>query len=506
MSNNKKFFITTTIPYVNGDPHVGHALEYVETDAMARYRRMLGEDVYFLSGTDENSLKNVQAAEKAGQPVKEFVEAKAKNFFNFKESLNISFDDFIRTTEDRHFAGAKKLWLACNPKDIYKKKYKGLYCVGCEVFYAESELENGVCPEHKKAPEIVEEENYFFKLSNYQKEIEDIINNDKIKIFPANKKNETLGFIKRGLEDFSISRSHERAHGWGVPVPGDESQIMYVWFDALTNYITALNYAGDQKLFKKYWEQDNDREVVHVLGKGVARFHLIYWIGMLLSAGIKLPTDEFIHGYITVNNEKMSKSLGNVLNPHDLVTKYGTDPLRYFLLGSLSPYQDGDYSNEKMEEFYTAHLANGIGNLTSRILTMIDKYSDSKIPAESADIFDLPKFWENYEGAFKEYRFDDAVRVVQDLVARCDRKISEEKPWEKAKKGEDIQPLLYQLVECLRHIALSLLPIVPGSAEKILKNLNIELSSLKSLDMEKKWSSLKKGVIVNKGEALFPRL
>ena len=274
--------------------------------------------------------------------------------------------------------------------------------------------------------------------------VEKIIENDVIKIFPANKKNETLAFVKRGLEDFSISRSMERAHGWGVPVPGDEEQIMYVWFDALTNYITALNYAGDQKLFKKYWEQENkkERRVAHVLGKGVSRFHLVYWVGMLLSAGVKLPTEEFIHGYVTVNNEKMSKSLGNVLNPHDLVSKYGTDMLRYYLLGAVSPYQDGDFSIARFEEFYQAHLANGVGNLTSRILTMVEKYCDSKVPKEAKDIFDTKKFWQNYEKFFNEYRFDEVVKLTQELVGKCDEKISSEKPWEKAKNGEDISGLL----------------------------------------------------------------
>src|SRR3989339_269751 len=519
-----KLFISTTIPYVNGDPHIGHALEYVQTDAVARYQRFLGNDVYFLSGTDENSLKNVQAAEKANKSIKEFIDEKAQGFLNFKKSLNISFDDFIRTTEKRHFDGAKKFWQDCKPDDIYKKEYRGLYCVGCEAFYTESELADGLCPEHKKVPEIVEEENYFFRLSNYQKEIEKIIENDVIKIFPANKKNETLAFVKRGLEDFSISRSMERAHGWGVPVPGDEEQIMYVWFDALTNYITALNYAGDQKLFKKYWEQENkkERRVAHVLGKGVSRFHLVYWVGMLLSAGVKLPTEEFIHGYVTVNNEKMSKSLGNVLNPHDLVSKYGTDMLRYYLLGAVSPYQDGDFSIARFEEFYQAHLANGVGNLTSRILTMVEKYCDSKVPKEAKDIFDTKKFWQNYEKFFNEYRFDEVVKLTQELVGKCDEKISSEKPWEKAKNGEDISGLLYQLAETLRHIALALLPIIPGSAEKILTNLGVALPKKASqrlhaegqirplaevsLGLKKKWSGLKKGATINKGEAIFPRL
>lgn len=495
-----RFYISTTIPYVNGDPHIGHALEYIETDAVARYRRLQGDDVFFLSGTDENSLKNVQAAEKAGKPVKDFVDEKAANFLRFRESLNISFDDFIRTTEERHVKGAQKFWKACKKEDTYKKTYRGLYCVGCEAFYAEDELENGLCPDHKVAPETVEEENYFFRLSRYQKEITDILKNDTVKIYPAHRKNEMLALCERGLEDFSISRSYERAHGWGVPVPKDETQIMYVWFDALTNYITALDYAVRGSKFKKYWNQERqeERQVAHVLGKGVARFHLVYWIGMLLSAGVKLPTEEFVHGYITVNGEKMSKSLGNVVNPHDLVATYGTDPVRWYFLSAVSPAQDGDFSDARFREVYTAELANGIGNLASRVTTMIEKYAKGKAPAPATDFFETEKFWKQYHAHFHAYQFDEAARLVQSLAARADETISAQKPWERAKNGEDISVLLYQLAETLRHIGVALLPFIPVSAEKLLARVGG--------GRETAWGKLKKGATIEKMEPLFPRL
>ncbi|MEK7623998.1 MAG: methionine--tRNA ligase [Patescibacteria group bacterium] len=504
----KPFYITNAIPYVNAAPHVGYGLEIVQSDTVARYQRLLGKDVRYLCGTDENSLKNVQAAEQVGKPVKTFVDEHAAAFFQLKKSLGLSFDDFIRTTEERHFTGAQTLWSSCNSNDIYKKKYKGLYCVGCELFYTEDELVEGLCPEHKKPPQVVEEENYFFKLSNYQKQLEEIIEKDEVQIIPLFRKEEVLQFIRGGLQDFSISRSIERAHGWGVPVPGDPDQIMYVWFDALSNYITALDYGHAGELYTNYWvqKQQPSREVVHVIGKGIIRFHAVYWLGMLLSAKIPLPTTEFVHGYITVNGEKMSKSVGNVLNPRDVVEAYGTDPVRYFLLGGMSSYHDSDFSDQRFREFYTAHLVDGVGNLTSRILTMLEKYSANIVPDQAPDIFSMEDIWETYHHHFKNYQFDDVIRLLQSFESVCNEVINRKKPWEMAKQGEDVQPLLYQLAEALRHIGIALLPIIPTSAEKILVSLGIDSTQLSTLEEEQTWGGLKKGAIINKGSILFPRL
>lgn len=503
----KAFYLSTTIPYVNATPHIGHALEFVQADARVRYERLLGKDVFFLSGSDENSLKNVQAAEKEGKSVEEFVAVHAEEFKNLKEILNISFDDFIRTTELRHFAGAKKLWSACDPEDIYKKKYKGLYCVGCEAFYTPDELIDGIlCPDHKKPLEEVEEENYFFRLSRYQKQIEEILEKNTIVVYPDFRKNEILAFVKKGLEDFSISRSTQRAKGWGVPVPGDETQIMYVWFDALANYISALGYAENAEAYQKYWIQETEREVVHVLGKGVARFHLLYWIGMLLSAKIALPTTEFVHGYITVNGEKMSKSLGNVFAPSELVEKYGIDAVRYYFLRAVSAYQDGDYSSERMVELYTSDLVNGIGNLTSRVLTMLEKYGESQIPAEAPDIFSVTTFWKEYDENIQSFHFDQLLAKVKDFASVLDGTISEQKPWEKAKAGENIDALLYQLAEGLRHLGLALFPVLPQTGEKILSQLGQTSGIGELYQQNRTWGILQPRTQIQKGGILFPRL
>ncbi|OGF45811.1 MAG: methionine--tRNA ligase [Candidatus Firestonebacteria bacterium RIFOXYA2_FULL_40_8] len=500
-----KFYISTAIPYVNARPHIGHALEYVQTDVVARYQRQQGKDVYFLTGTDENSLKNVKAAEKAGLPVKEYVDAHYPDFYNFKTALNISFDDFIRTTELRHFQGAQKLWQTLQPEDIYKKKYQGRYCVGCEAFLTDEELVDGLCPDHKTEPELVEEENYFFRLSRYQQPLLDILRSGQIKIIPDFRKNEWLAFIERGLEDISISRSVARAHGWGVPVPGDDSQIMYVWVDALSNYITALDYENKGDKFVRYWQQEDQpkREVVHVIGKGIGKFHVVYWLAFLLSAGVKLPTVEFIHGYVTANGEKISKSLGNVIDPYEVVEKYGTDAVRYYLLQAIPAHGDGNYSEEIFQELYQAHLVNGVGNLTSRVLTMIEKYSQSEIPALAPDTLGLENFWTEYHHWFAEYNFTEVTKLTNALVTRMDQQISENKPWEKVKQGIDILPWLYQWSEGLRHLALALLPLLPTTAEKILSGLNL---AGQSQGQTSEWGRLIPGTKINKGEQLFPRL
>ena len=465
-------FISTAIPYVNAKPHIGFALELAQADVYARWRREQGDEVFFLTGTDENSLKNVQAAEKEGITTKELVERNAKVFEDLTEKLNISNDDFIRTSvEERHIEGAKKLWQACE-KDIYKKKYKGLYCVGCEEFKREVDLKEGRCPEHPdKELEEVEEENYFFKLSNYQEKIKKLLEGE-LEVIPENKKNEMLSFVKSGLEDFSISRSKERAKEWGVSVPGDESQIMYVWYDALSNYITALGYAEEGEKFKKFWQEG---ERIHFIGKGINRFHTIYWPAMLLSAGVEVPNKVFVHGYITVEGQKISKSLGNVVDPFELVEKYGStsspqagrEAVRFYLLREIPTYEDGDFSVEKFEARYNGDLANGLGNFASRVLKL---YSLAEEPKLSGDYGELGKNIAEIEEIvgirMEEFRINEALAEIWKLIAIGDKYINDKKPWET--KDENV---ISSAVLLLESVAKLLKAFLPETAEKILKQI-----------------------------------
>jgi methionyl-tRNA synthetase len=364
-------FLSTSIPYVNARPHIGFAFECVQSDVLARLFRQAGEDVYFTTGTDENALKNIESAEKAGKPVQEFVDENAKVFVELCKSLNISNDTFIRTTSAEHKLGAQKLW-TLSAKDIYKKTYSGLYCVGCETFYEDGEFPENICPNHNRKLELVEEENYFFALSRYQAQIEDLLATDKLAIFPAYRKEELLNFVRKGLQDFSISRPTKRMKGWGVPVPGDDTQRMYVWYDALSNYITALGFGSDNEvLYQKYWTNAETR--IHVIGKDIIKFHGIYWPAMLMSAGLPLPTHLFTHGFITVDGQKMSKTLGNVIDPFVLVEKYGLPATRYYLAREVPMHDDGDYSDHRMRQLYTADLANELGNLLSRSIAIAAK-------------------------------------------------------------------------------------------------------------------------------------
>lgn len=459
MAKNK-FYITTAIPYVNAKPHVGFAYELFQADTLARFHRQLGEEVWFLTGTDDNSLKNVQSAEKEGKLVKEYVDELAASFVNLNRVFNISNDDFIRTTEKRHYAGIEKFWRACE-KDIYKKKYKGLYCVGCEEFKKEEELENGCCPEHPNAKlEIVEEENYFFKLSKYQDKLAELIEKDIYKITPETRKNETLAFIKQGLEDFSVSRSVERAKGWGIPVPGDESQVIYVWFDALGNYITALDYALDGEKYQQFWPCD-----VHIIGKGILKFHAIYWPAMLLSAGIELPKNLFVHGYVTTDGQKISKSSGNAIEPVELAEKYGLEPLRYYLLRYIPSYSDGDFSLNTFKERYQSDLANDLGNLLQRTLTMAEKY-DIKPTDLSGEMA------EDIKAELKKYRFDKALEKIWKVIRGCNATIDREKPWELAKKDpEKLAQVLGYLLNQLSGVAVSLEVFMPQASQKMKEQL-----------------------------------
>lgn len=491
----KKFFLTTAIDYVNAAPHLGHALEKVQTDIIARYHRhpkFLNEDVLFLSGTDENSLKNVQSARKEGISTEKLVNRNSEIFSELRKDLNLSYDDFIRTTEERHIKGAQKLWSACQ-NDIYTKKYQGLYCVGCEEFYKEKELINGFCPEHKTKPEIVEEENYFFKLSKYQNQLKKIIEEDEVKIIPQTRKNEVLSFINQGLDDICISRSAERASGWGIDVPGDSSQKLWVWFDALSNYINAVDYATNEKEFEKWWPAD-----LHVIGKGILRFHAIYWPAILLSANLALPKEIFVHGYLTVDGQKMSKSLGNVIDPFELVKKYdedyGTDAVRYFLLREIPSTKDGDFTYKKFEERYNSDLAKGIGNLVARVRTMADSQISFKEDNISVIEPEIKKTRENYTKALERFEFNEALKAIWNLISFSDKYIEKERPWEKPWDNNlKSQRVLGCLLVALDNIAELLSPFLPETSEKIIKEIQRNKESGKFKTKEK-------------GKLLFPKI
>ena len=459
------FYISTALPYVNSAPHLGFALEIVQADVYARRQRLLNKEVFFLTGADENSLKNVQAAKEEGISVKELVGRNAGRFFALQKTLNLSFDDFIRTTEDRHVEGARKLWLACQ-KDIYKKKYRGLYCVGCEGFYKEGELIDGLCPEHKTKPELIEEENYFFKLTKYSKAIQGLIENDKVKIVPESRKNEVLNFIKSGLDDICVSRSAERAQGWGIPVPDDSSQIVWVWFDALSNYINALDYAEDGQKFEKWWQQ-NDENIIHFIGKGILRFHAIYWLAMLISAGLNLPDTIFVHGYLTVGGQKMSKSLGNAADPFGIAEEYGADAVRYFLLAEFSPIEDGDFTLEKFKIRYNADLANGLGNFAARVSALKNQFLETqllKIEKTTNDKIEETK--KTAARKLEEFKFNEALAAVWELIAFGDKYINQTQVW----KITDLKlknQIISNLTAILNSVAAILNPFMPETAARI---------------------------------------
>jgi len=443
---------------------MGHALEYVQADAYVRTQRLIGEDIFFLTGTDDNALKNVQAAEAAGKPTAKYIEENAKKFIDLDKSLSVKYDDFIRTSVDpRHRAGVEKLWRATNSQDIYKKSYRGFYCVGCEEFKTEKDLINGECPEHPGKPlEEVKEENYFFKLSAYQNQLYDLINSDTLVIVPESRKNEMLSFIKGGLEDFSVSRSAKRARGWGIPVPNDPDQYLYVWYDALANYVTALGYANRDVSYQKYWESSQKR--VHIIGKGINRFHTIYWPAMLLSAGMPLPTTVFVHGYINSEGQKMSKLLGNVIDPFEYTEHYGTDAVRYYLLRHMHPFEDSDFTRERFEEAYTANLTNGLGNLVARVMKLSSQYLDEtpKIPEIKQVIPEIQKYVDAFE-------FNQALDHLWFRIGYLDGLIQEQKPFEviKTNKNTGQNQLTYLLTQ-LAEIGVLLEPFMPGTSKEII--------------------------------------
>ncbi|MEK7614369.1 MAG: methionine--tRNA ligase [Patescibacteria group bacterium] len=458
----KTFYLTTAIHYANAAPHIGHAYEEVLADVIARYKRNSGLDVWFLTGMDEHGSKNLRTAKENNMDPQAFVDQNAKIFRDLFNELQISYDDFIRTSDkEKHWPGAISLWKALDDKgDIYKKKYRGLYCVGCEEFKTEKDLVGGKCPEHDKAPETTEEENYFFRASKYGGEVLNKIESGELKITPSARKNEIVSFLKEGLEDVSFSRSGKDIP-WGIPVPKDATHTMYVWCDALTNYISALGYGREDELFKKYWPAD-----MHIVGKGIFRFHAALWPAMLISAGLPLPKEIFVHGYITSEGKKMSKSIGNVVDPKKIVEKYGVEAFRYFMAREISPFEDGDFTEKKFIETYNANLANGLGNLVSRIMKMAETYLGS--PVEVSQDGRLPLKFPEFQAAMENFNIQLAADVIWENISNLDEIIQKEEPFKIVKEDKEKGiKIIKELVDDLFIIAKYLEPFLPDTAKTI---------------------------------------
>jgi methionyl-tRNA synthetase len=495
-----KYYLTTTLPYVNADPHIGFALEIVQADMICRWRRLLGDEVIFNTGTDEHGQKIYKNAMEAGVDPKTYCDGFAAQFGRLKDSLNLTYTNFIRTTDEHHVAAAQEFWRRCAANgDIYKKQYQVKYCVGCELEKSDSELTDGVCPWHPKYTlELRDEENYFFRWSNYGERLLALYAERPDFVVPAGRLNEIASFVRGGLNDFSISRLKTKMP-WGIEVPGDADHVMYVWFDALVNYISTLGWPDDEASFNAAWPG------TQVAGKDNLRQQSAMWQAMLMSANIAPSKQIFIHGFIGADGQKMSKSLGNVVNPLDLVAAYSADAVRYYLLGGLPAYEDGDYTKKHFEETYTSKLVNGAGNLAARTCTMVEKYCAGAVPAVQLDRFDTPAFWSAYAAALKDFRFDEALRALERYVTSVNQAIDTEAPFKKAKLGEDVSPFMYQIAEAVRHIGMALLPVTPAAAEKMLASLGVSATSV-SFPADQAWGGLKPGAPVVKGEILFPRL
>jgi methionyl-tRNA synthetase len=471
--STRRFYVTTAIPYVNGDPHIGFALECVQADVLARHRRLRGDDVRFLSGTDDNSLKNVEAAAEAGLPVAEFVSAKAERFAALRDALSLSYDDFIRTSVDpRHRPGVERLWRACAAAgDLYEKDYEGLYCAGCEAFVDPGDLVDGLCPEHGVPPEPVSERNWFFRLSRYQDELLSALENGRLRVEPEHRRNEVVSFVRAGLEDFSVSRSRERARGWGVPVPDDPSQIVYVWFDALGNYITALDYGSSGDRYRTWWTGADER--VHVIGKGIIRFHAVYWPAILLSAREPVPTEILVHDYVTVDGRKLSKSSGAEADPAILAARYGIDALRWWFARDFPRSGDTDFREELLAG-RANELADDLGNLVNRTIALVGRFRPDGVrpeppPAEAdALVAAVAGLGEAIDDALRVSDLRSAAEALWRVVTEANRLVSATRPWELGDRSDlRLDAILTVLLDACGRVAGEVRPFLPDAAERI---------------------------------------
>lgn len=480
-----KFYLTTAIDYVNDKPHLGHALEKIQADALARYARLVysPDNVFFLTGTDEHGVKIARAAEAAGKEPQKFADEVSEKFKALKEELNLSWNAFIRTSDsERHLPGVKKLWAAIEASgDIYKKAYRGLYCVGHEAFVTEKDLANGKCRDHQKEPETIEEENYFFRLSNYTKPIEQKIRSGEFQILPDSRKNEILSLLSEGLEDVSFSRPRKDLK-CGFEVPGDPNQTIYVWADALTNYVSAIGY-GRGEDYKNWWD---NAERAHLIGKDILRFHSAIWPAMLMSAGMPLPNKLFVHGFITVNGQKMSKTVGNVVDPILIAQKYGRDVLRYYLLKEVPSGEDGDFSEEKLVALYNGDLANGLGNFAARVTALAEGMELSpELPSYGEENEVLSRAEKAISKKMDTFRIHEAVMALWELIRFGDAYLNEKAPWKK----EDAL-VIAALLKILKKVIFYLRVFMPETADKIEKCFYSEGGKVK----------------VKKVGILFPRL
>jgi methionyl-tRNA synthetase len=490
MSTRRTTYLTTAIPYVNGDPHVGFALECVQADVLARHRRLRGDDVRLLSGTDDNSLKNVEAARRAGVPVADFVRSRGDRFAALRDALQLSYDDFIRTSVDRrHRPGVERLWEACAAAgDLYEREYEGLYCTGCEAFVTPDELVEGRCPEHGVEPERVAERNWFFRLSRHGDALLEVLESGRLRVEPAARRNEALALVRGGLDDFSVSRPAARAQGWGIPVPGDAGQVVYVWFDALANYVTALGYGTGDDLYQRWWLGADER--VHVIGKGILRFHAVYWPAILRSAGEPLPTAVLVHDYLTLEGAKLSKSAGGGADPAALAAAYGAEALRWWFARDVPRVGDADFREEALAA-RADELADELGNLVSRVVALAARARPAGPTAAAGSaageklLAEVARAGESVDVALARFDLPAAVAAVRGAVAAANRFVAERRPWEHARAAADgdaaaaraLASDLAALLQACARIAAEVSPFLPLAApriERVLEGLDPE--------------------------------